>query len=630
MFSFNTVPAHIRVMVCTSLLDWPELLFGPFFVNFLRFTRVDYAFMPCKEFSIVVSNSMERPNRMSVEQLLSNAKRCLKKGRSEDAIAIYQGILEKFPNNKRARLALQEMLKQGRGVSRPMVSPNQLAHLSNLLSAGKTQDMILQASLLSSQCRPNAELSKLLGAAHVMRGQAEIAIEHFQAVTDLMPDDADGWNNLAMAQRKLGDWKLAGSNQRRAVHLLPDDAEFHLSLAETLTELGEFEEALLEYDQAQALGFASAKVHFGRARIYKRLGNLDEAESACKAAINEEPTFAKAYLELSLVHRFSASDAFIDQMLEVLENRNPTEEDQIQLGFALFKAFKDINDDARAMVYLEQANALCGQVSGYNFSSDQALFDKIRTHFTQAEPPQSKPKSKTKYKGPRPIFILGMPRSGTSLTEQMLASHSQVFAAGELDTFQKSVASSGWEKGRPRLDVTDHIREMYLSSVKDLTNARYLTDKMPLNFLWIGHILEAIPEARVVHLKRDPTAVCWSIYSHYFPAKGMAFGCQQRDVAQYYQRYEKLMLFWHQRFPGRIVDLDYDALTIDPQRHLSIVLDKIGLPWEDSVVRPQENKRVVSTASMLQVRKEVYTGSSQAWRRFEAYLQPMIWELSQK
>jgi hypothetical protein len=229
---------------------------------------------------------------------------------------------------------------------------------------------------------------------------------------------------------------------------------------------------------------------------------------------------------------------------------------------------------------------------------------------------------------PTPIFILGMPRSGTTLVEQIISSHSQVQGAGELkflSRFGSSIARG--EKPLSAVSMTRfHIK--YLEELGKLSNGNhFVTDKMPQNFLYICLILKAFPGAKIVHVKRDPAATCWSNFKHYFTEQGLGYSYDLSDTISYFKMYQNLMNFWDSRYPGQIYHLDYDRLTAQQAPETKQLIKHIGLDWEDACLSPQKNKRSVRTASQQQVRKKVYSGSSQAWRKFEPYLNGVFDEL---
>jgi hypothetical protein len=225
---------------------------------------------------------------------------------------------------------------------------------------------------------------------------------------------------------------------------------------------------------------------------------------------------------------------------------------------------------------------------------------------------------------PRPIFIVGMPRSGTTLVEQILASHSQVHGGGELRLLFDAIEAAGWQSGPPEPDRLRSVRESYLSGLAGLDSAGpYVTDKMPGNFWWVGFILSALPEARVINVRRDARATCWSIFKSFFPGE-VRYAYDLRETAAHYRIYADLMKFWHERFPGKIHDIVYEDLIDNQEAETRRLLDYAGLGWEKDCLDFHRTQRAVLTASAAQVRRRLYRGTSQEWRRYEQQLQPLI------
>lgn len=213
-----------------------------------------------------------------------------------------------------------------------------------------------------------------------------------------------------------------------------------------------------------------------------------------------------------------------------------------------------------------------------------------------------------------------MPRSGTTLVEQIVSSHSKVTGAGELRFVQQFGLKMAF--GTQEINERNllNFREQYLNSLIQLGEGNlYITDKMPTNFQFIGLICRAFPETKIIHVKRDPAATCWSNFKHYFPASGLGYCYDLDDVVRYYQMYEDLMDFWNERYPDRIYRLDYDELTLDQEYETKRLISHLGLDWQEACLSPQKNKRAVKTASNQQVRQKVYKGSSQQWRKFGPY-----------
>lgn len=312
-------------------------------------------------------------------------------------------------------------------------------------------------------------------------------------------------------------------------------------------------------------------------------------------------------------------------MLQLVERRSLSDEDRMQLSFALGKAHDDIGNHDKAFSYLLDGNRLRKQELKYDISSARASFTKIKATFSENVPALNVGNEPNGAEGQRPIFILGMPRSGTTLVEQILASHSQVYGAGELRLLGPLVNTIKWSATQLSSGQLESIRKSYSSGLTEIgASEPYITDKMPLNFQWIGFIFTAIPGAKIVHVKRDARATCWSNFKHYFSGKGNGFANDLQDVAEYYKMYIDLMAFWHQKFPGRIYYLNYEALTEHQEEETRKLLYYVGLDWEDQCLEFHETKRTVRTASATQVRQKMYQGSSEEWRNYEKHLEPMV------
>jgi hypothetical protein len=228
-----------------------------------------------------------------------------------------------------------------------------------------------------------------------------------------------------------------------------------------------------------------------------------------------------------------------------------------------------------------------------------------------------------------------MPRSGTSLVEQIIASHGEVYGAGEMNSVADYVVP---ELTKIIGDNSDKVSEKVLFSVRnkyfESLNQRKIsenifTDKMPLNFQYIGFILSAFPEAKIIHLKRDARATCWSNYKNYFVSKGNGFSFDQKDLAGFYGLYEDLMNFWHEKYPNKIYDISYEDLTVNQEEETRKLLDYCDLQWDKNCLNFHTNERAVRTVSALQVRKKMYQGSSEAWKKYEIFLKPLIKGLGQ-
>ena len=433
-------------------------------------------------------------------------------------------------------------------------------------------------------------------------GNLQESVEHYNKAIQIQPDYAEAYNNRGGALAVMGHTKTAIASYNKAIQIQPDYAEPHNNIGVLLRERG----------------------------------NLSGAIKSYNAAIHLRPDYAEAHRNLSTIKKYSLGDPQISLMENLFADPETSESSIIHLCFALAKTYDDLGNYSKSFKYLEKGNHLRSKELNYNIHDDQIVFTTIKHIFSAgAIPVEISPDSSRSI---QPIFILGMPRSGTSLVEQILASHTKVYGAGELESIGNLVnpilsklhTDSNNTSTRKLLKSNMiEIHNSYLNTLSALNvSENIITDKMPLNFRWIGFILSAFPTAKIIHLNRDAIATCWSIYRHYFSHKGNGYAYNMDDLTKFYSLYTDLMSFWHKQFPNSIYDLNYDKLTENQQEETHNLLEFCGLEWDEQCMDFYKTKRSVKTASAAQVRKTMYKGSSKAWRKYEKHLQYLVEELT--
>ena len=300
--------------------------------------------------------------------------------------------------------------------------------------------------------------------------------------------------------------------------------------------------------------------------------------------------------------------------------------DKCHLSYAYAKMNEDVGKFDFAFENYVAGGAIRRKLLRYDQKVDEQLFKSIK--LTAPKLSSTCLKVENIQRNITPIFILGMPRSGTTLVEQIISSHSKVQGAGELKILGNVGGSIGLGRKAATHKSLFEVRKSYLSALKKISSGKqFVTDKMPHNFLYIGLILNAIPEARIIHVKRDPAATCWSNFKHYFSTEGLGYSYDLKNTVSYFKLYQDLMEFWQRQYGSEIYHLDYDKLTIKQELETKKLIEFLELEWENSCLSPQTNKRSVRTASQQQVRKKVYKGSSEAWRKFEPFLNAVFEKL---
>jgi tetratricopeptide (TPR) repeat protein len=355
----------------------------------------------------------------------------------------------------------------------------------------------------------------------------------------------------------------------------------------------------------------------------KDQGKFNEAIASYNQALAFKPDYTEAHKNLSFLIKYEPNHPQVAVVNEIIQRPDLKDDHRCHLHYAFAKMNEDLGRLDVAFENYVAGGRLRQKILAYDPGQDELVFHQIKTTAPKIKntlldkPMEDAPHT--------PIFILGMPRSGTTLVEQIISSHSQVHGAGELSFFGRFAAPLSNGNQIINSGSILQVREFYLNELEKVSNGSpFVTDKMPQNFQYIGLILKALPETKIIHVKRDPAATCWSNFKHYFSAKGLGYSYNLEDAVRYFKLYQDLMSFWEQQYADQIYHLDYDRLTVEQDTETRQLIEYIELGWEDACLSPHENKRIVKTASQQQVREKVYTDSSDAWRKFKPYLDGMF------
>ena len=473
-----------------------------------------------------------------------------------------------------------------------------------------------QAIAIRPDC---AEVHNALGNTLKELGRLEEAEAVYRQAITLQPESAGAHSNLGATLHELGKLEEAEASYRQAIVLKPDYAKAHYNLGNTLKELGRLDEAEASYRQAIVLKPDLAEAHYNLGVTLQELGRLDEAEASYRQAIALKPDYAEAHRNLTTTKKFSSKDEQFFKMQALYRDPAISENNRCHICFALAKASEDLEDCATAFQFYAEGNALRKKQLGYEKAKDKALFEKLKTSYPHIVGHTFEPEIIAPHT--TPIFIVGMPRSGTTLVEQILSSHPRVTGAGELPFVFKFGRLLAVKQTPADGEALTTFRDQYLNALKQRSEGKAIvTDKMPQNFRFLGLIATALPEAKIIHVKRDPAAVCWANHTKYFINDSLGYCCDLDDILHYHELYQDLMSYWHQALPNRIYDLSYEVLTEHQEEETRKLIGHLGLEWNGACLSPQENNRGVATASNVQVRQKVYQGSSERWKRYKPYL----------
>ena len=580
----------------------------------------------------------EEPNYAKGHEELGRS--LLQQGRMEEAITSLRQALALDPKLQSTQLALVQALADAghadeaerlmQDFLRADPARERFAKAAELHRTGRFEEAEgIYRAILQRDPR-NLEALRLLAliAMHFEHyGQAE---QLLRRAVDIGPDYLAAWIDLARAQLEKLDVAGARASIERAVTLNPRSAHVQVSLANVQARSGRHEEAAASYRRAAELNPGSPAPWLGLGNTLKTVGRQAEAIAAYRRAAALLPEHSEAWWSLSNLKTFRFEDAEVETMQAQLASGRLSQEARAQFSFALAKALEDRGEYARAFELYAEGNRVRRALEQYDPVQTEVIHERIRKVFTADFLARH---SGAGDPDPAPIFVVGLPRSGSTLIEQILASHSMVDATHELPEAGRLVQrinrerkdrvvypeavldldAAGWSAlGRAYLDETRKYRR----------GAPRFVDKMPNNFASIGLLALALPNARFVNARRHPLDTCLSCYRQLF-ARGQPFTYDLTELGEYYLEYEKMMAHWHAVLPGRVADVQYEDVVADLAGQSRRLLDFCGLPWEDACLRFWETERAIRTASSEQVRLPIYASSVNYWRHYERQLAPL-------
>ena len=604
---------------------------------------------------------------------------CRMAGRIDEAIAAGSRAIELDPNNAAAHSNLGiALFDQGKFEEALPHYRRALAVHPDFAQAHSNYGNALQKLKRFAEAEPSyrravelqpnfADGWNNLGTCLREMGRLDEAETVYRKALELQPNNPDTLDNLALALKDLARYDEAAETMRRALVIDAARDQFHTHYATILLdqdkieaaaeavgramalspdshdavnlmgriafERGDLDSALTHYRQALVLKPDLADAYNNMGNALKETGRLQQAQEAYLEAIRLDPGMAGAYVNLADTKTFTPGDPHLGVMEALAaEAEGSAKIDRMQLGFGLAKAYADLKDHRRSFAHLREANALRRGMVAYDESAALGFFDRIEAVFT---PALLREKARSGDPSPIPIFIIGMPRSGTTLVEQIIASHPAVHGAGELKVLNDIVRLVQGPDGQtmsfpefvPALDASAlrRIGSGYVSELHKLASgSARITDKMPSNYYFAGLIHLALPNAKIVHCTRDPVDTCVSCFSKLF-ADAQVHTYDLGELGRYYRCYERLMAHWRQVLPeGRILDVRYEEVVGDLEIQARRILAYCGLEWDERCLSFYETDRPVRTASATQVRRPIYRSAVGRWRAYEKELGPLL------
>jgi len=460
-------------------------------------------------------------------------------------------------------------------------------------------------------------------------GDAEALLER---ALDIAPDFSQGWMDLGLARQEQDNTDEAIEAFNRVIQLKPQVPNGYVSVGTVKALIGEHDEAMQMFGKALERDPANFGALSGMGHVLKTVGDQEEAIACYRKCIQFNPDHGETWWSMANLKTFRFDDEDIEVMEARVARESLVDEQKANFHFALGKAFEDKKDYDRAFEHYSLGNQNRRERESYDPVQTADLHDQFIEVFSKSFIAE---RAETGSDSNAPIFIVGLPRSGSTLLEQVLASHPDVEGTHELPDLGRVARATGanredrmvYPRVLPLLEdyEFEEMGEDYLRRIQRHreTDLPRFTDKLPNNFVHVGFLSLVLPNAKIINAKRHPLDSCLGSFKQLF-ARGQSFTYDQFELAEFYMEYQRLMDHWHEVLPGKVLDVQYEDVVDDLETQVRRILEYCELPWDDACLRFYETDRAVKTASSEQVRQPIYSSAKHKWRNYEAHLAPMI------
>jgi Flp pilus assembly protein TadD len=490
-----------------------------------------------------------------------------------------------------------------------------------LVETGRAQTAVTMAEKLVTKWPRDPAIWQLRAVSAYGAGDAAGAEEAATRAAELAPRDPEPRMLRGAVRLERGDPRAALEDFEDALACAPSDPEIPLRMSHALVALGRDAAALEAIETALQGAPGHPDLLHRRALLLNEAGARAEAQAGYRRLLEVVPGHPEALRALASLHGRAENEALLPVILAALKAAPATGPARMHLAHAAARIHDQLDEREAAARLWTEANAADARARPHDYALAEAQCDRILAAFPEGAPTVESPPAED----PAPIFVLGMMRSGTTLAEQVLAAHPAIHGAGELSAAARLLGPQT-EEGAPfdAAAAAAFARDWRASLPVLPDGITAFVDKMPANYRLIGYLLTALPNARIVHLARDPREVAFSIWREHFPGAALAFTADLRAVAQVANLHQRYMAHWHKVFPGRVFELPYARLVKDIEGESRRLAAHLGLAWDPAMARPDQTEGAVRTASVNQVREGVHTRSLGSWRRYEAMLAPFV------
>lgn len=557
-----------------------------------------------------------QPQKTEAAVLIGLGRCLVRTGHYDQAAALFMQLMEKLPEDPDVLTGLAACRRQKGALV-------------------EAEELVRKALAKHADFKPAVHELAEIHLANRDFDEALKALEQNIFREDLYGDSIDLWLKTLREQKRE---RYIQEHLEKLVERYPNKVEFVFALGVQAHRAGEVTVARKAFEEADRLSPNNYRILQEWGTLERMAGDIARSQELLRRALDLNPELPSALRTYGSEHKYQYGDPEFTRLnYAAARLADVAPLDQIQLHYALAKAFEDVNELDTAFRHYEIAGAKKLRLEPYNEQAASRLFQllpQVVNARAKAVAPQKGCESEI------PVFVLGMPRSGTSLLEQILASHPDIYGAGELKYLGPALDNIQFGQNRLNLSEPEPFFPYEQNASWELRGQRYvdklirlagkpykrIVDKMPGNFTMVGLITAILPKARIIHTRRHPVETCLSNYRIHY-AEGQLWSYNLRTLGRYYKRYWELMKHWRKEFPEAMLEVRYEDVVMDFENQARRVIEYLGLEWQDSCLSFYETERPVKTASLTQVRKPIYTSSINRWRKYEKYLTPLLEEL---
>mgnify|MGYP001246528500 FL=1 len=486
----------------------------------------------------------------------------------------------------------------------------ELPKIINAFNSGQYELVINRASILLKKNQDNDFLWNIKGLAFQVQRRYQLSIECFIKAVQINPNNLAALNNLGISHKKSMDYTAADKCFNKVIKINPSYIKALINLGNLRNETLDFAEAILFYKKAIDINDKISECHLNLAYSYQSIGEISRAKEHLNKTLKIDISQTRADKMLSALIDYTTDKGHLSSMIDKETSLELTDEKKIYLYFAIAKAFEDMKDFNKSFAYLEKGNQLQKDNTTYNYENIKKLSHSIKSFFSNSKLKfNNKEISKKKF-----IFIMGMPRSGTTLVEKIVSSHSRVSGLGELNIISNIIFNNVIKEHEiDTKKIDEFLNNDFLTSYEfylknfNIKN-EYIVDKSLTNFWYIGFIKHFFPNSKIIHCSRNAKDNCLSIYKNLFDTHEGWF-YDQLELARYYNSYEDLMKFWNKMYEGKIYNIEYELLIKNPDDEIKKLINFCSLDWEDACLNFHKSKTAIKTLSVNQANKPIYSSS---------------------